>query len=133
MSVEPPLKETTLPLFKAANVWFSLVRNTVTASAPSVPGVPSVPSDPSEPGVPSVPDVPPSTLNTFIESVKSSFVTDMVTGNFALSEFKPPALVFAENDKLPLTIPEPSETLVSFKLNPVILVSSAPVIVISLG
>ena len=67
------------------------------------------------------------------ESVKSSFVTDMVTGNFALSEFKPPALVFAENDKLPLTIPEPSETLVSFKLNPVILVSSAPVIVISLG
>ena len=82
--------------------------------------------------VPSEPAVPPSTLNTFIESVKPSLVADIVTGNLSLSEPKPPAEVAAENDKLPLTIPLKSEsTFVLLKVNPVMFVPSAPVIVTS--
>ena len=78
--------------------------------------------------VPSVPAVPPSTLNIFIESVKPSLVAEMVT----LSEPKPPALVFAENDKLPLTIPLKLEsTSLASKVKLVMFVPSAPVIVIS--
>jgi len=102
------------PSLSDANVWASLVKNAVTASVPSEPAV------------------PPSTLNTFIESVKPSLVAEIVTGNLSLSEPKPPELVAAENDKLPLTIPLKLEsTSLLSKLKLVMFVPSAPVIVIS--
>ena len=90
-----------------------MVKNVVTASAPAAP---------SE---------PPSILNTFTESVKESFVQDMVIGKLALDPFNPPTLNAPVNDTLPLTVPLPPLILLLSNEKFVTVLLSAVVIVIS--
>ena len=118
ISVTAPTNDTTVPSFCEGNVWDSLVRNVVTASTPPAPSL------------------PPSTLNTVTESVRVSFVQDMVNGKLVLAPFKPPLLNPPVYETLPLTIPlfwfvsPPTLLLLNEKF--VTLLLSAVVIVISL-
>ena len=97
ISVLPPVKTAIVPLASAANVWFSFVKNVVTASTPFEP------SEPSEPGVPSPPSEPPSTLNTLTSSERESLTTSIVSGKSAL-------FVRSVNETLPLSWPLPPDT-----------------------
>ena len=72
-------------------------------------------------------------MNTFIESVKESFVQEIVNGKLSLEPFKPPLLNPPVYETLPLTIPLPFETLLLSNEKFVTELLSSVVIVISLA
>ena len=86
------------------NDWLTIVKLTALASTPADPDAPAEPDTPAEPDGPCT---PPSILNIVVESDNiDPDETDIVTGNNDLFDPKPPLLVAAVNDKLPLPIPE---------------------------